>query len=327
MVSYSKCYVLLSVFWTIFYFGCGSGVFQSNENKNKPFRINSTILKTALQDSTQQTKSPSESNIPGFLKKSNKFCENCTLSISDPEMDSANAMEQALQRAGILSSLSDFTDIKFVSDLYQKENGKNKSEIFAHLFEIYTTVKPMKVDTAFFSKYDEAIILARPKGCETDDDDQITITGFIQEKAYGDQADYLFRFEMKTVTKSLFLLRIVNDDYYVESIRKSVDSMPYPKRIYNYATNISNDTDYTHAGFSLNSGLWPAYIGGVLNSVFYKSKETAEYEVGSMNDAYSQKMRVGLIREIGVNTFSVNVCGCEVYDNRLTPHTKLRFKN
>jgi hypothetical protein len=218
-----------------------------------------------------------------------------------------------------MEALTNKTEIKFITDFYTKVIHDKQWEVFAHLFEITLKVKNMKPDTIFFSKYDEAIVLAKPEGNLLSERKRMVLSGFIQEKTYGNLADYMYRFEMKSPAGDMFVVRIVNDNFSVESLQNDKTNTDYPKKSFIYNSNIADDSTWKTPGFSLRTGLWPSFFGGLLKNMFYQVKETAEYEVGNMRDTYSEELNARLKRQTGSNTFSVDVQGCEIYNNHLTP--------
>lgn len=296
---------------------CASSVaMRPGKTKNQE---NETIQQQNQPANSQQYKFPSKSDIPDFLKNKNSICKSCFLGISDPGLDSTLAVEQALLRAAVLEALTDKTEIKFITDFYTKVIHEKKWEVFAHLFELNLKVKNMKPDTVFFSKYDEAIVLAKPDGNLLTDRKKLVLSGFIQEKTYGNLADYMYRFEMKSPAGNTFVVRIVNDNFSVESLLGDESKTDYPKKNFIYNSNITDDSTWTTPGFSLRTGLWPSFFGGLLKNMFYQVKETAEYEVGNMRDTFSEELNARLKRQTGSNTFSVDVQGCEIFNNHLTP--------
>lgn len=313
-----KQYFLLSAFVMVLT-SCATGIAMQPEKNN--IQSSETIHQQKADQSTDspQYKFPSKSEIPDFLKNKSTICKSCFLGVSDPGIDSALAVKQALDRAAVMEALTDKTEIKFITDFYTKVIHDKQWEVFAHLFEITLKVKKMKPDTISFSKYDEAIVLAKPEGNLLSDKKRMVLSGFIQEKTYGNLADYMYRFEMKSPAGNTFVIRIVNDNFSVESLHGDKPKADYPKKNFIYNSNIATDSTWKTPGFSLRTGLWPSFFGGLLKNMFYQVKETAEYEVGNMRDTYSEDLNVRLKRQTGSNTFSVDVQGCEIYNNHLTP--------
>jgi len=317
MVSLKQLF-LLSIFFIVLA-SCATGFDVQPENNNR--LTTETIPPKEKNQTTDrpQYKFPSKSETPGFLINKKSSGKNCFLGISDPGIDSALAVKQALQRAAVLEALTSKNEIKFITDFYSKVIHDKKWEVFAHLFEVTLKVNKMKLDTIFFSKYDEAIVLAKPENNFLADKNRIVLSGFIQEKTYDNLADYMYRFEMKSTEESKFVVRIVNNNFSIESLQGNQVKSSYPKKNFIYNSNIVDDSAWKTPGLSLGSGLWPSFFGGTLKSLFYQVKETADYEVGNMRDTYSEELNVRLKRQTGRNTFSVDVQGCEIYDNHLTP--------
>lgn len=261
--------------------------------------------------------SPGE--VADFFLHPKENCNKCFVGVSDPGMDSLAAVKQALNRAAIIQALSKKTEINFITDFYSKMIHDKKWEVFAHLFEVALKTGEMKADSVMINQFGEAVVLASPINKLLSDKKRIMLSGFIQEKTYGGLADYVYRFEVKNPVKSVFLVRIVNDNYSVQTVYASGKTDSYPLYNYHYGQSIPCDTSLKTPGFSMKSGLWPSFLGSILKSLFLEAKETAEYEVGNMRDTYSEELDARLKRQTGNNRFTMRYEGCEIYSNRIYP--------
>lgn len=268
--------------------------------------------------------SPGE--VPRFLTAIPSDCNRCYPGISDPGLDSARAVNQALQRAAIFHALTKDTDIHFITDFYTKRIHQKTWEVFVHLFEVSLELEPMKADSVMVNQFGEAVVLASPNRKLLSDKQNIVVSGFIQEKSYGMLSDYMYRFEIKDPLKSVFLARLVNDKYSIETTSLSGEEGKYPLYNYHYTGNVDNDSSWHSHGFPLNSGLWPAVFGSVMKSLFFHAKETADYEAGNMRDSYSEQLNARLKRQTGNNTFTMSFAGCEIYRNHITPLLAIETK-
>jgi|GEM_PF-1640240 hypothetical protein len=304
----------------------GADMSSPDHCTHPPVRYELPELHGKYSDQRAQERFFNAGIIPGFLAKIPEGCDDCFPGISDPGMDSAAAVEQALQRAAILHALSKKTDIHFITDFYTKKIHRRRWEVFVHLFEMSIPVYPLQADSVFINQFGEAVVLASRVNTILSGTQDIVLSGFIQEKSYGKLSDYMYRFEIKDPLKTLFLARLVNDKYSISTIDTAGREQDYPLYNYHYQETTASDSSWHSRGFALVSGLWPAVFGSVMKSLFFYAKETADYEAGDMRDSYSKQLNARLKRQTGTNTFKISYAGCAVYRNRLIPFLEFDTK-
>ncbi|MFW5974943.1 MAG: hypothetical protein ACOCQ6_01925, partial [Bacteroidota bacterium] len=131
-------------------------------------------------------------------------------------------------------------------------------------------------------------------------------------------------FEINTTQKRDFVMRSVNNNFSIESRTNRKTTKTYPHYNFHYLDNTESDSAWITKGIPTSSGLWPAFFGSMMKSVFFTIKNRADYEVGSLSDNYSVALSANMKRETGNTHFSVKYKGCDIFKNMLNPH--LDFK-
>lgn len=263
--------------------------------------------------------------VPNFMAHFPESYQNCYPGISDPGLDTAQAIQQALKRAAIIHALSKKTDISFMTDYYTKNIRSRKWEVFVNMFRIPLKVSKMTPDTVFFTQFGEAVVAASPQKGFLEKKDLIVLSGFIQEKSYRDISDYIYRYEIEENEQTHCIIRVVNNNFGVESTLEG-SLVKYPLYNYHYQSIGQSVSEEQARGFKLTSGLWPAYYSSIMKTVFLKSKATADYYVGNLRDSYSKDLNAKLKRQSGRNTFSLRYLGCQIDDNYFTPTIEITTK-
>lgn len=276
--------------------------------------------RNVYQQYTDQKRFLQPAQVPGFIYRFSGSCQDCYPGISDPGLDSATAVKQALSRAALMHALSKPTEITFITDFYTQKIHQKQWEVYCHLFEMPLSVRPMQPDSVIINQFGEAIVLAKPVKKTTSKEKKVILSGFIQEKRYAELSDFIYRFEVNKSKKQEFVMRMVNQNFSIESHASGKTIEAYPRYNYHYDENVKTDTAWTAAGIPTISGIWPAFFSSIMKSVFFTVKNRADYEVGSLSDSYSVALSANLKRETGNTHFSVKYTGCDIYNDMINPH-------
>ncbi len=278
------------------------------------------IQETSDEQYPDQKRFLKPGQVPGFLHRIPEPCQDCYPGISDPGLDSAAAVKQALSRAALLHALSEPAEITFITDFYTQRIHQKQWEVYGHLFEIPLSIQRMKPDTLFINQFGEAVVMAKPAKNIIPKGKKVILSGFIQEKSYDRLCDFIYRFEVSKSKEKAFVMRLINDDFSIETRKPDKPLAAYPRYNFHYHQNTETDSTWTAVGMPTISGLWPAFFGSIMKKMFFTVRNQADYYVGSLSDSYSVALSANLKRETGNTRFRIEYKGCDIYNNMLNPN-------
>ena len=250
--------------------------------------------------------------------------------ISDPALDSAKAVNQALYRASFFYALKKGVKMRFLTDFYKKLVMSEGQEKFIHAFTISLPLYPMKPDSVYTNQFKETIVLAKPeKKTFSNGSDSCLLKGFIQEDIYKGKTDFTYRFELDDGESNTFILRMINNKYSLKSVWKGQE-VRYPYYNYHYVSRNprAGYADIDHKGFfSSNISLWPGLFGSLARSLFFKAKAFADYKVSAMSDSYKNLLDGKLMRQKGISRFQLSYQGMYVKENHIIPIINVQPNN
>jgi len=257
-----------------------------------------------------------------------------TLGISDPGLDSANAMKQAVIRAkGLLAMFSE-TAIQNITDCYTNEyNGSERMEKFTSFSKIESqkniSISGFQIYRQGFTNFGEAIVLAGIPKAQNDAHNPTVFTKaeyFLSEEGENEHLKM-------TSTYKLFVTDEAGNavDFTAYKTKKGIlvtsilntDSIEFDYSKFRYFTqnnqDISDDELFDYSYADLTNGLWNAWFLASLRQMEMGQKYTSDLR--KMGDIYSSKYQ-NLTREISENQLGFDLEKIIIKDN--TFYLKLR---
>jgi len=271
-------------------------------------------------------------NFDGFAKPGQPV----VFGISDPNLDSTLAIEQAKIRAlGLLSIFAEAT-IQNITDVYSSEMagddiiGKCSSYSKIESFLNYN-LSHLKIHKQGFTSYGEAIILAgfEVRGMNTSDIKGLVVADYFvsEEGEYDDLFVYsTFNFDLKLRNNLVSEYSchnthhgiLISSKHYNEELVFEYGKFKYflPQEI-----TIAEDELLNYSYTDLGDGLWNAYLSAILRQIEMADKQTSE--IKRMGDQYAGKFQT-LTREISNLNLSFEQTGIFIRDNILYVKLKMR---
>jgi hypothetical protein len=262
--------------------------------------------------------------LPGwvFEPEDHASSDNFFIGISNPGMDSLNAVDLAKERAVALCVLSERMRVDNVSDNFMvARRNKGKESQFLD----FTTLSKNKVlqnadvtvDKSFYTKYGESIVLVSLHNSNNKSKDTITVNGELMQLArednYGLENTVFCKLDIKKRSSSAIQNTISSEYVYKGRDRRfnlytvfQGDSIDFPVHPYRYVSSCDT-VDYKSfvVHNSLSAGLWNAFINTLFSNISYYNKHL-EASVKSSYDNYSLKNQ-GIIRTVSRNYLSYSL--------------------
>ncbi|MFP4524812.1 MAG: hypothetical protein ACLFNL_00350 [Bacteroidales bacterium] len=271
------------------------------------------------------------------------------IGVSDPGMDSAKALENAIFRAKALYCLSEETLVENVSDNFVINREKGKPVLSSQYME-FTKIRAKKgfndknfvVDKKLYTKYGECIVLislnSKPIAQK---EDTLAVTAelmeLVQENSFNMNNNTFFsRMNAYLNTDSKGGLKTTNMSYMYQDKRGGYDMISVfnndtiylPVRPYRYLSFVdlfpeNNTEGSTGFSSSVNRGLWNAYINLVLKHLNYHNNYLQSTVKRSFDNYTSSNQ--GMVRMVSRNSFSFKLKNITLDKQRLD--LKLNFGN
>lgn len=279
------------------------------------------------QDTTNATRKLYDripDKLPTWVFKPVEFGNiNRIVGFSDPNMNKKEAYEQAVLRAKAMFALLNYCTVSNITDDYTNIYETGKNALYSTKFQDFSTSKTLiaynnsdiNVIDTFYTKYNEGIVLIEfnrnshsEKNVDTLEVKGDNMQVFIERNFRKEKLEFFNLFIKDNLANNTsadlvaqYNYKIVNRSYDISSIydKKNIE---FEERTYNYRTDLefskdSSDTDFKY--YSLNRGLWNAYISGVLSNIMILSKQLSS-KVKNTNDFYTLKNE-GLVRTVARN--------------------------
>ncbi|MBS3768955.1 MAG: hypothetical protein KGY69_01770 [Bacteroidales bacterium] len=259
------------------------------------------------------------------------------IGISEPGMDSANALELAVLRAKSIAILSKRSRIDYISDHFQvvgetdKVSGEHSRNLDFSRIHVRSLIddEAFTVNEVFYTKYGEAIALVSYAGSAQKRNDTLSVSGEImhltREASGLLNNTVLCRLDIHfapydtldvSPAESHFTLRRRGKRFNIHSLYNS-DSVEFPFHPYryNHSMNEVSDTTFSFQSCPLKLGLWNAYINLLFSKLSYYHGNL-ESRVKVTYDNYNLKDQ-GLIRTISGNSLRFSMDSLAIEDNEL----------
>ncbi|MGE0088461.1 MAG: hypothetical protein AB7S50_03190 [Bacteroidales bacterium] len=238
--------------------------------------------------------------------------------ISDPGMEKADAINQAVMRAKAIYALVNYSVVSNIADDYTNLRESGNKGIYETKFQDFTLSKALIfykndevtiVDT-FFTKYNEAIVYIKLKACSDPNYDTLEVKGEHMQ-VYTERGDRSEKIEFYNIfvkdskrvkdTNATILqynFRKLNRNYDIASLYGN-RMIELPDRSFNYVSKTDFSKDSTDTDLQANTlalGLWNGYMCGILSNISNLSKQLSSH-IKNSNDFYTLKSE-GLIRTV-----------------------------
>lgn len=259
--------------------------------------------------------------------------------LSDPNMDKNQAYEQAVLRAKAIYAIFTLSAVSNITDDYTNLHESGKYSLYSTKFQDFSLSKAefaysnstVEILDTFFTKYGEGIALVEIniKKADENNTDTLLVKGehlqvFIERNFRKEKIEF-FNFYVKDKQSDSSSIDLVSQ-YNFKRVNRSYDIssiygdgvIEFEERTYNYRSEmdfVKDSTDSELNIFSLNRGLWNAYITGVLSNITVLSKQLSS-KVKNSNDFYTLKNE-GLIRTVARNKLSFGFNDFKMYENHL----------
>ena len=238
--------------------------------------------------------------------------------ISDPGMERAEALNQAVMRAKAIYALVNYSVVSNIADDYTNLRESGNQGLYETKFQDFTLSKALIfyknddvviVDT-FFTKYDEAIVYVELQATSVSNNDTLEVKGehmqVFTERGDRNEKIEFYNFFVKdskrvkdtNATILQYNFRKLNRNYDIASLYGN-RMIELPNRSFNYISKtdfVKDSTDTDLQANTLAIGLWNGYLCGVLSNISDLSKQLASH-VKNSNDFYTLKNE-GLIRTV-----------------------------
>ncbi|RLD64436.1 MAG: hypothetical protein DRJ01_00800 [Bacteroidetes bacterium] len=278
------------------------------------------------EDNTNYLVNTTPCYIPSWLfnvpKSTNDYIY--AIGISDPGMDSADAIQLASVRAKSIVALLNNSNIRNVTDFYSNLKSNANENMFEYYSQILASRKVSNdsIINSFYTKYDEAVVLLRiPTNIiNSDDYDFITMDCKLYKMdmnmEYATQYEAMFeidanKYNEDTCFTSHYILTEVNNN--VDILTEYMDNkISIPNYYFNYKIFV-NDSNSNQ--LSADNGLWKEYIKSILLKVLNLSQINS-VKVKTMRENYSS-IYEKMTREVSNNNLQFDIDNIQVIDNRL----------
>jgi len=260
------------------------------------------------------------------------------VAFSDPNMQKQEAIQQAIHRSKAIYALLNKAIINNIADDYTNMRENGKYALYETKFQDFTLIKAkiaynndnVNVLDTFYTKYGEGVVLVdfSLQNKSAFNADTLEIKGeqmqvFIEKNFKKEKVEFfnlsikdLVNLNDSVIKNSQYNYKVVNRGYDIFSFYGD-QMIEFVERTYNYRCNIDFEKDSASIDlnyFSLNRGLWNAYITGLLSNITLLSKQLAS-KVTNSNDFYTLKNE-GLVRTVARNKVSFGFNSFQLLENQ-----------
>jgi hypothetical protein len=214
------------------------------------------------------------------------------IGISDPGMDTAQAMSMAIQRAEIMANLFRKSTVQLLCDFYVSDDDHIKKSIYEHGAQIYAYLPATKGTTEVlqehFSEFHEAIVLIKYTPPRLVSKKKLSV---IRAEVYRSDMERNKRGEFKTIyeliLKNHFNLNQAPVFYEATEIgnHKEVLSIQENDTVFVPIYNLKYKADSSYS--TLSHGLWSCYYKQTVDYILDRAREKPE-NIRYLGDDYMQ---------------------------------------
>lgn len=247
------------------------------------------------------------------------------IGISDPEMDSTEALAQAIYRAQVLANVLRKSTTQLLCDFFVNEVNHSSNVVYEHFSRINATIPisgNFELVNTYRNSFQETLVLIKYYPANQLQSEQVhrikmeLYKNEVQSTAYGNfQSVFELWVQSNTPDMSdpmFYQLTELGTRYDVNSVHNNIEKhIPIYKLP--YAGIPSNDS----AKFSYFShGLWKEYFKSVMTHIISKAREKPE-NIQYLGDAFQKNSYEKLTRGISINKMRFVVTGMSVFNNEL----------
>lgn len=242
------------------------------------------------------------------------------IGISDPDLDSTQAYEQALYRARIMACILYHGTTQLLCDFFFNEIQNSQDIIYEHFSRINAKVpnnEEFNVIETFQNNFDETMVLIKcsPKvGIMSSEHNKVKLELYSNEIEVSKKSEYQSIYEM-LVHKGTDKSDTVNF-YQLTEFGKRYDVIRYSGNklvqvpIYTLKYSGIPSSDSTNIQY-FSHGLWKEYMRSVMNEIIGVARLKPE-NIQSLGETYQYENNEKLIRGISVNKMRFVITGISV---------------
>lgn len=248
-----------------------------------------------------------------------------SIGVSDPGLDSADAMEMALYRAEMMACIFWNSTTQLLCDFYMDEVSNSQKIAYEHFSRINGRIPKQKGTYELIEKqvnaFDEIMVLIKytPVSASAADlyDVQLELyKNETQASAFGEfESIYEAKIKERDAKEALKIYRFteLGKRYDVENIN---DGKEVPVPIYTLGYNGITPIDTIIATQYFSHGLWKEYLKSVMTVIINKAREKPE-NVSYLSDSYQVESYQKLTRGISVNKMRFALVGIKAGYNEM----------
>ena len=262
--------------------------------------------------------------LPEWFVNYNSQNSQTSLGISDPGLDSLDALNQAIHRALALASFGRHARIKNVSDNYYIDNEGKKNLGKFNSLTLYLSSDSLayKLRNSTYTTNGEALVLIE---MTNDPSNRIALESSIELYQSETTGSVFSRLKMETKSpadedkhlKSSWTLMESSHSYEISSIWEDrLLQLPQAKYKYLLPSGLNDSTSQNNDfAFDMKYGLWYAYINAL--AVNMEQMDVFSSQVKILESKYDEQYQ-DLSRVIFSEALSFTIAGIQVVDNRLS---------
>jgi len=247
-----------------------------------------------------------------------------SVGISDPGLDSVNALEQATVRALAIAAFSNKSLIQNVSDNYylDKDGAKTLGKFIS--FTYYTSQETLGLkllDYEYTSNGEMLVLIDYVNTGDTNYNIKSNIELFQSETSGKVISRLLFEVEAQSNQgedlKDSWLVKENRNSFEIES-EWDGESLAFIPAKYRYVSDLSTGENADNIGdfnFDMKYGLWYAYINALATNM--EQMEVFNSQVKFLDDKYDRQFQ-DLTRIVFTENTTFNIAGFTISDNKLT---------
>ncbi len=262
--------------------------------------------------------------LPEWFVNFNSQNTQTSLGISDPGLDSLDAINQAIHRALALASFAHHARIKNVSDNYYIDNGGKKTLGKFNSLTLYLSFDSLAytLRNSTYTTNGEALVMIK---MTNDPINRIALESSIELYQSETSGSIINRLKMETKSpanedkylKSSWTLMESSHSYEISSIWEDrLLSLPQAKYKYILPSAVNDLTSQNNDfAFDMKYGLWYAYINAL--AVNMEQMEVFSSQIQILESKYDDQYQ-DLSRVIFSEAISFSISGIQVQDNKLS---------
>ncbi len=249
------------------------------------------------------------------------------MGISDPGLDSADAMKMAIYRAEIMANILRKSTSQLLCDFFLNDKTNSQQIVYEHFSRIITkmpdSVQGLNVVNSFRTEYDETIVLIRYQPLDKVSHLKLNTVFFelykneTQNSIYGNyESIYELLVKKSNVNSSVPMFYQLTEYGPRNDVIGAIDTLEYKVPIYSliYASDSAKNISFSH-------GLWKEYFKATTNHILNVARKKPE-NIKVMGDKYQTDSYEKLTRGLSVNKMRFVYEGIKIENNILSVKLK-----